>query len=151
MPAAESVTAAGVLHVVATPIGNLGDLSPRAQQVLRGVDAGAVEVFVRPENIRFVAADAPGADGTILESTFLGSFRRTLVRMADGTLLTVQHPVAEQVAYEKKLMDARKAAGVIVMLRDLNSRQHHHYSQLVRRRPKDERFFYGWVLNRVVY
>lgn len=46
---------------------------------------------------------------------------------------------------------ARKAAGIIVMLRDLNSRQHHHYSQLVRRRPKDERFFYGWVLNRVVY
>ena len=46
---------------------------------------------------------------------------------------------------------ARKAAGVIVMLRDLNSRQHHHYSQLVRRRPKDERFFYGWVLTRVVY
>ena len=69
--------------------------------LLRGVDAGAVEVFVRPENIRFVAADAPGADGTILESTFLGSFRRTLVRMADGTLLTVQHPVAEQVAYDQ--------------------------------------------------
>lgn len=46
---------------------------------------------------------------------------------------------------------ARQGAGVIVMLRDLNSRQHHHYSQLVRRRPKDERFFYGWVLTRVVY
>ena len=43
MPAAESVTAAGVLHVVATPIGNLGDLSPRAQQVLRGVDAVCAE------------------------------------------------------------------------------------------------------------
>lgn len=27
---------AGVLHVVATPIGNLGDLSPRAAEVLRG-------------------------------------------------------------------------------------------------------------------
>lgn len=46
---------------------------------------------------------------------------------------------------------ARQQAGVVVMLRDLNSRQHHHYSQLVRKRPKDERFFYGWVLNRVVY
>lgn len=43
MPAAEPGSAAGVLHVVATPIGNLGDLSPRAQQVLRGVDAVCAE------------------------------------------------------------------------------------------------------------
>ena len=44
MPAAEPGPAAtGVLHVVATPIGNLGDLSPRAQQVLRGVDAVCAE------------------------------------------------------------------------------------------------------------
>ncbi|MEN4904480.1 16S rRNA (cytidine(1402)-2'-O)-methyltransferase [Luteimonas sp. TWI1416] len=35
--------APGVLHVVATPIGNLGDLSPRAQQVLREVDAICAE------------------------------------------------------------------------------------------------------------
>ncbi|MET0327544.1 MAG: 16S rRNA (cytidine(1402)-2'-O)-methyltransferase [Luteimonas sp.] len=33
----------GVLHVVATPIGNLGDLSPRAQAVLRAVDAVCAE------------------------------------------------------------------------------------------------------------
>lgn len=35
--------AAGTLHVVATPIGNLGDLSPRAQAVLRGVAAICAE------------------------------------------------------------------------------------------------------------
>ncbi|WP_372015879.1 16S rRNA (cytidine(1402)-2'-O)-methyltransferase [Pseudoxanthomonas sp. 10H] len=34
---------AATLHVVATPIGNLGDLSPRAQQVLRGVAAVCAE------------------------------------------------------------------------------------------------------------
>ena len=34
---------AGVLHVVATPIGNLGDLSPRALQVLRSVTAICAE------------------------------------------------------------------------------------------------------------
>lgn len=34
---------AATLHVVATPIGNLGDLSPRAQQVLRDVAAVCAE------------------------------------------------------------------------------------------------------------
>ncbi len=33
----------GILWVVATPIGNLGDLAPRAQQVLREVDVVAAE------------------------------------------------------------------------------------------------------------
>lgn len=35
--------APGILHVVATPIGNLGDLSPRAQEVLRSADAVCAE------------------------------------------------------------------------------------------------------------
>ncbi|MGH8085508.1 MAG: 16S rRNA (cytidine(1402)-2'-O)-methyltransferase [Lysobacter sp.] len=33
----------GILHVVATPIGNLGDLSPRALDTLKGVDAICAE------------------------------------------------------------------------------------------------------------
>lgn len=37
------MTSPGILHVVATPIGNLADLSPRAQEVLRGVDAICAE------------------------------------------------------------------------------------------------------------
>ena len=38
-----TASGAGSLHVVATPIGNLGDLSPRAQQVLGAVDAICAE------------------------------------------------------------------------------------------------------------
>ncbi len=38
-----SAPAPGCLHVVATPIGNLGDLSPRALEVLRGVSLVAAE------------------------------------------------------------------------------------------------------------
>jgi len=33
----------GTLYVVATPIGNLGDLSPRAREVLAAVDLVAVQ------------------------------------------------------------------------------------------------------------
>ena len=36
-------TPGGVLHVVATPIGNLGDLSPRALETLRAVAAICAE------------------------------------------------------------------------------------------------------------
>lgn len=43
MPDAPATAPAGTLHVVATPIGNLGDLSPRAREVLAGVDAICAE------------------------------------------------------------------------------------------------------------
>jgi len=33
----------GILYVVATPLGHMGDLSPRAVETLRGVDTVAAE------------------------------------------------------------------------------------------------------------
>jgi 16S rRNA (cytidine1402-2'-O)-methyltransferase len=43
MPAPPVATNAGTLHVVATPIGNLGDLSPRALETLKSVAAVCAE------------------------------------------------------------------------------------------------------------
>jgi putative spermidine/putrescine transport system ATP-binding protein len=60
---------------------------------------GPVELFVRPENVRLVA-DGEGVPASVLESTFLGSFRRTLVRTQDGVLVRVQHPASDVVAYD---------------------------------------------------
>ena len=75
---------------------------------------GAVEVFVRPENLRLVSAAAEGTDATVLESTFLGSFRRTLVRTADGTLLSIQHAVHDRVEYDDRVRVALGSAPVSV-------------------------------------
>lgn len=54
------------------------------------VNDGPVTAFVRPEDIAF---DSTGIAATVAVSSFLGSIRRTLVRLGDGTPLTVQHDV----------------------------------------------------------
>lgn len=64
---------------------------------------GPVEVFLRPENLRFAGPAEIGMDGTVHESTFLGSIRRTLVRTADGSLVQVQHSATERVEYDDRV------------------------------------------------
>jgi len=51
---------------------------------------GDVRVFLRPEDIE-LAAD--GIPGVVISSSFLGSLRRTSLRLDDGTVLFVQHSV----------------------------------------------------------
>ena len=68
------------------------DLEPQAP-----VPDGPVEVYLRPENLRLVSSAEAGVTGEVVESSFLGSFRRTLVQTPDGSLLRVQHQVGEAV------------------------------------------------------
>lgn len=74
---------------------------------------GHGEVFLRPENVRLVSAGEAGVDAIVQESTFLGSFRRTLVRTADGTLVRVQHAATERVEYDEAVRIAVVAAPVL--------------------------------------
>ena len=60
---------------------------------------GAVEVFLRPENLRFVGPGDPGIGAVVHESTFLGSFRRTVVRTDDGHLVRLQHAASDHVEF----------------------------------------------------
>jgi putative spermidine/putrescine transport system ATP-binding protein len=59
---------------------------------------GRVTAFVRPEDIALVDAAAGDAAlrGTVVSTSFLGSLRRTFVRLPDETVVAVQHDVRER-------------------------------------------------------
>ncbi|GAB3148417.1 ABC transporter ATP-binding protein [Microbacterium neimengense] len=100
-PATAQVAAfVGVSSLVpGTVVGEFVDVWGQRLPLQSPTDAGSVDVFVRPENVRFTASDAPGVEATVQESTFLGSFRRSVVRTPDGTMLNVQHDASERVQY----------------------------------------------------
>jgi putative spermidine/putrescine transport system ATP-binding protein len=70
----------GTVTVQGTRLELLGDRLPD----------GPVTAYVRPEDITFTAR---GIAATVVSSSFLGSLRRTQVRLADDTLLSIQHEV----------------------------------------------------------
>jgi putative spermidine/putrescine transport system ATP-binding protein len=51
---------------------------------------GAVTAYIRPEDVSFASTGIPA---TVVASSFLGSLRRTQVRLDSGELLFVQHDV----------------------------------------------------------
>ena len=55
-----------------------------------GPTNGPVTAYIRPEDIEFVQDGLPAV---VVVSSFLGSMRRSQVRLADGTLLFIQHDV----------------------------------------------------------
>jgi putative spermidine/putrescine transport system ATP-binding protein len=57
---------------------------------------GPVLAFVRPEDLLLVGSGAPGSiPAVVVATSFLGSLRRTQLRLADDTLVSVQHDVSE--------------------------------------------------------
>lgn len=79
--------------------GGVRTLGTRLEVVGEPAQEGAeVLAYVRPEDLAFAAPGSSGAvDGTVVASSFLGSVRRTGVRLVDGTLVQVQHPVGDAV------------------------------------------------------
>jgi len=57
---------------------------------------GPVLAYVRPEDVVLGTARSKGLAATVVASSFLGSLRRTAVRLDDGTLISVQHEVQLQ-------------------------------------------------------
>lgn len=73
---------AGVIAAYGTTFALLGE--PLAD--------GPVVALVRPEDVLLVE---DGIEATVLTSSFLGSLRRTTVRLDDGVLLTIQHDASD--------------------------------------------------------
>jgi putative spermidine/putrescine transport system ATP-binding protein len=60
----------------------------------RALVDGPVNAFVRPEDIAFTSEG--GIEATVVATSFLGSLRRTRVRLDDDTIVSVQHDVADR-------------------------------------------------------
>jgi putative spermidine/putrescine transport system ATP-binding protein len=73
----------GVVSIYGQPLNVLGQTSA----------AGPVTAFVRPEDIALTDAGLPA---TVVSTSFLGSLRRTFVRLADDTVVAVQHDVSDK-------------------------------------------------------
>jgi putative spermidine/putrescine transport system ATP-binding protein len=86
-------------HAAGGQVQVLGQLVPQREPMVDG----AVEVYLRPENLRLVGEGEPGVDVVVEESSFLGSFRRTIVRTAEGTLVRVQHPATDRIVVGQRL------------------------------------------------
>ena len=59
----------------------------------RAAADGPVVAYVRPEDVAFASE---GITGAVVSSSFLGSIRRTTVRLDDDTIVTVQHEVGDR-------------------------------------------------------
>ncbi len=93
--------AKGVVSVLGAKLDLLGDPQPD----------GPVSAYIRPEDIEY----GTGAiTGTVVTTSFLGSLRRTLVVLADGALVSVQHDAGEQWALDASVHLRFKGRPVVV-------------------------------------
>lgn len=115
-PATAEVAAFIGVSSVVTGTVDRGELTVWGQPVPleRSHEDGDVDVFLRPENVLLVADSSPGIDGVVQESTFLGSYRRTVVSVTDGSLVRVQHAASEQVEFGHRVRLAVAPVPVIV-------------------------------------
>jgi putative spermidine/putrescine transport system ATP-binding protein len=79
----EGTAVGGVVTVYGQPLNVLGNTPA----------SGAVTAFVRPEDIALADSGLPA---TVVSTSFLGSLRRTFTRLDDGTIIAVQHDVADR-------------------------------------------------------
>jgi 16S rRNA (cytidine1402-2'-O)-methyltransferase len=105
----------GVLQVVATPIGNLGDLSPRAAEILARVDVVVAEdtrhtgILLRHVGARPRLISLPGErEEERIEQVLDALGRGEVALVSDAGMPAVSDP-------GRKVVDAARAAGHVVL------------------------------------
>ena len=91
--------------------GTVSVAGARVDQLGERMPDGPVTALVRPEDIAFAPAGLPA---TVVASSFLGSLRRTQVRLDDGVLVAVQHDVADRFDVGAQVFLKLKGAAVSV-------------------------------------
>ena len=79
----------GVLHVIATPIGNLGDLSPRAAEVLREADVVVAEDTRRTRTLLVHAGARPDVLASLPAFDEAGRVAGIVERMSGGAAVAL--------------------------------------------------------------
>ncbi|MGM1017246.1 MAG: ABC transporter ATP-binding protein [Actinomycetota bacterium] len=103
-PATAHVAAFVGLSSVVTGVASGGRVTVWGRDLpLQTTADGAVDVLLRPENLRFVAQSESDTAGVVEESTFLGSIRRTLVRTDGGELIRIQHDARTHPGYGERV------------------------------------------------
>jgi putative spermidine/putrescine transport system ATP-binding protein len=92
--------------------GNLAMVHGKKLKLINGPQPdGPVVAFVRPEDIEIGAS---GIAATVLTSSFLGSLRRTQLRLDDDSVIFVQHDVADQFQPGQSVKMKLKGKAVLV-------------------------------------
>ncbi|MGV8908523.1 MAG: ABC transporter ATP-binding protein [Propionicimonas sp.] len=78
----------------ATVTGGVARIWGQAIPVVGSAPDGEYQAFVRPEHFKVAPAGESGMRGIVEASIFLGSARRTELRVAGGELVAVQHDVS---------------------------------------------------------
>ncbi len=81
--------------------------------VVTSTPDGPYEAFVRPESVHLAADGEPGVSGVVESSTFLGSFRRSTIRV-DGFLVSMQHPATLQLDHGQAVRVAIAGTPIVV-------------------------------------
>jgi len=107
----------GTLFVVATPIGNLGDLSPRAAEILRGVDAVVAEDTRRTRTLLVHAGARPADLLSLPAFDEEGRVERIVARLTAGASVALVTDAGTPGVSDPgaRLVDAAWVAGVKVV------------------------------------
>lgn len=153
----------GITVAVARAHGFTGDMHNLTQDEATAI---AKQSYWDTLSLDAIAARSPSIADELFDTGFLSGigvaglmmqralnlFRRADLPAADQyypELTEDGHPGKMTVYAFGVYMDKRGSQGEVVLLRCLNAQQGNYFMEICRQNPKDDKFVFGWYLNRV--